>query len=200
MIEFWLSFNNGAEKLRLPVPPSTFSIIRGTEINTININSVGEVGIIGKGKLATIQLNSFFPNQEYSFVQYRGFLPPYDNVKLIEKWRNSGKPIRLIITETDINIACMIESFEYGEEDGTGDVYFTLSLKEFRFIKVTQVNTAVTRNVDKEVPKFYVVKSGDTLWGIAKKLFGDGSKWKQIADKNNIKDATRLIVGTKLVI
>jgi LysM repeat protein len=29
-----------------------------------------------------------------------------------------------------------------------------------------------------------VVKKGDTLWGIAKEITGEGSRWKEIADLN----------------
>lgn len=34
----------------------------------------------------------------------------------------------------------------------------------------------------------YTVKSGDTLWGIAKKYLGDGNKYKEILKANGLKD------------
>lgn len=34
----------------------------------------------------------------------------------------------------------------------------------------------------------YTVKSGDTLWGIAKKMLGDGNKYPSIMKANNLKD------------
>lgn len=34
----------------------------------------------------------------------------------------------------------------------------------------------------------YTVKNGDTLWNIAKKFLGDGSKYKEIQKTNNLKD------------
>ena len=48
----------------------------------------------------------------------------------------------------------------------------------------------------------YVVKKGDTLAKIAKKMYGDENKWKKIADanKSKVSDPKRLKVGTKLVI
>ena len=33
---------------------------------------------------------------------------------------------------------------------------------------------------------------GDTLYGLAKQHLGDGSKWRDIANANNIKDPTKL--------
>ena len=42
--------------------------------------------------------------------------------------------VKLIITGTPINFRCTIESFEWGEEDGTGDITYTLTLKEYRSV------------------------------------------------------------------
>lgn len=48
----------------------------------------------------------------------------------------------------------------------------------------------------------YTVQKGDTLEKIAKKMYGDSTKWKKIADANKSKtgDPKKLKVGTKLVI
>lgn len=207
-MEYWLSFNNGAEKLQLPVPPAEFELAQGNVNTVINVYSIGEVNLIGKSKLATITLESYFPAQEYSFCVYKGFPKPYECINMIENWRKSGKPIRLIVTETPINLACAIENFNYREQDGTGDVYFTLELKEYRFLTVQQAAVqnkgytvpATKREVTKSIPETYVVKRGDTLWAIAKRLTGNGSNYKAIAAKNNIKDPNRIYPGQKLVI
>jgi len=44
------------------------------------------------------------------------------------------------------------------------------------------------------------MKSGDTLYGIAQREYGDGSKWKRLARQSGLKgaDPTKLAVGTKL--
>jgi nucleoid-associated protein YgaU len=48
--------------------------------------------------------------------------------------------------------------------------------------------------------KTYVVKSGDTLRGIAQKFYGDASLADLIAEANNITDATLVHEGTELAI
>ena len=45
----------------------------------------------------------------------------------------------------------------------------------------------------------YVVKDGDTLWLIAKKLLGNGNRWSEIANLNGIK-GTIIYAGQKLKI
>ncbi len=51
-----------------------------------------------------------------------------------------GYILRFIITETNINFECIIADFNYREQDYSRDVYFTLSLKEYRRIQISKVN------------------------------------------------------------
>lgn len=51
-----------------------------------------------------------------------------------------------------------------------------------------------------EWPKEYTTKAGDSLWSIAAKFYGDGSKYTLIASANRIKNANVIGVGVKLTI
>ena len=214
-MEFWLM--QGNDKLQLPIPPAEYGIKTANNNSTFVVEGLGEINFIGKSKLAEITpISSFFPNQNYSFCQYAGFPSPNDCVTLIEKWRLSGNPMRYIITGTLVNILCTIESFEWKEQDGTGDIYFTLELKEYKLINnpnqtvsssantlsFSAANDLVTtvRPVDKTIPSSYTIKSGDTLYTIAKQVYGDGSKWSDLASKNIISDPTNLTVGAVLTL
>ncbi|HAI14765.1 MAG TPA: hypothetical protein DCM28_23870, partial [Phycisphaerales bacterium] len=46
----------------------------------------------------------------------------------------------------------------------------------------------------------HVVAKGDTLWRIAKKYYGNGKRWVDIANANNVSDPNRIYVGMKLTI
>lgn len=48
--------------------------------------------------------------------------------------------------------------------------------------------------------KVVTVKKGDTLWDLAVKYYGDGTKWKVIAKANGVKDPKKLPIGKKLTI
>lgn len=48
--------------------------------------------------------------------------------------------------------------------------------------------------------KTVTVKSGDTLWILAAKYYGDGNKWQRIADANGIRDPRALRIGQSLKI
>lgn len=53
-----------------------------------------------------------------------------------------------------------------------------------------------------KVSRTYTVKKGDSLWAIAKKYYGDGSKWPRIFDANRskIKNPNLIYPGQKLSI
>ena len=209
-IDYYLSFNNNEERIRLPVIPSSFEVSIPHQNTTVNINELGEINLIGKTGLINMTIESFFPNQAYSFCLYKGFAKPYEYIKQLLKWKDSGKPIRVMVTTTPINYAMAIEGLTYSEVDGAGDVYFSLELKEYKFIKTTgQIittkngTTLTTPSTTREVKSpsnSYVVKQGDTLWLIAKKITGDGANYKAIAQKNNITNPDKIYVGQKLVI
>lgn len=187
-MDFYLSFNNGTEQLRLPVNPSSFEVHQKHNNTVLNISNLGEINLLGKTGLTTFKLASFFPAEEYYFCKYTGFPSPYECVKIIQNWKKQNKPIRLIVTETLINYAVTIEAFTFSENAGTRDIEFILELREYIFIQnpVTSnsINVPQTKRETKAPPSSYTVKEGDTIYTIAKKVTGDGANYKTIAKKN----------------
>ena len=128
------------DKIRFPVVPSVIGVNRSNNIDTQSVLKLGEVPVFNGTSLKTIELTSFFPNQEYSFCDYTGFMKPYEFSEKIQKWMYEGKPLRIIVTDSPTNMQCLIQQFDTVEQDGTRDLYFTLSLLEYRPIQVSSVN------------------------------------------------------------
>ena len=187
-MEIWLSMND--DKLRLPVLPQVVEVEVEQNNQTININELGDITLIGKSGLQSMNLDTFFPNQQYSFVEYARLPKPYDAVRKLDKWRKSGKPVRLIVTTTGINLLMAIGKLSYREQDGTGDVHYSINLQEYKQPKTKQVAKvkvpAPKRPVKpkKKAAKTYVVKRGDTLWAISKRYYGNGNQWRKIYNRN----------------
>lgn len=206
-MEFWLS--QGSQRLQLPVPPSSFELDTGNNNTVVVVTEFGEVNLLGKEKLSALTLESFFPSQEYSFCQYTGFPSPYDCCRMIDKWKFSGKPIRVLITGTDINLAMSIEAFNFGEQDGSGDVYFHLEFKEYYNLTVptlaitaagaSTASATTAARPTKAPQKVYTVKSGDTLLKIAKKATGSTANAAAIAKKNSLANPQKIRVGQILL-
>ncbi len=59
---------------------------------------------------------------------------------------------------------------------------------------------AVEADVEEPGARIHVVEKGDSLWKIAEKYYGDGSRWKEIhrANKDRIKDPAVIRRGQKL--
>lgn len=189
-MEFWLKKDNES-KFMFPVNPTDFSVSVTHKNTVVNVVTVGDVNLVGKTGLREVVIASFFPDKDYNFSMNDSRKEPTDYVDLIERWRKAGEPVRIIITGAGLNMECTIESFAFGEQDGTGDIYFTLNLKEYKKIntkkanvKITTVKPSTRATQPPASGKSYTVKRGDCLWNIAKQFYGDGSKYPQIYSAN----------------
>ena len=46
----------------------------------------------------------------------------------------------------------------------------------------------------------HVVQRGDTLWSVSRRFYGNGNRWREIAQANGITNERRLIIGQTLII
>lgn len=210
-MEIWLK--QGKEKFRIAVLPPEYEVTSESNNTQVVIHSLGEINLLGKRKLKNISFSSFFPKKEYSFCEYSPFPSPKESVKIVEKMKNKGV-LHLTITGTKVNMDCTIESFTWGENDGTKDINFTLEFKEYRKVKIKEkkkkekvtkkVVPATTQRTTKEIKSTtYTVVSGDNLSKIAKKLTGSSANWQAIYNQNkeSIGDnPNHIYPGQKLVI
>ena len=210
-MEIYLGTDN--DKIRFPVVPSSIGVNRSNNIDTQSVIKLGEVPIFNGTSLKTIELTSFFPNQEYSFCDYTGFMKPYEFSDKIQKWMYEGKPLRIIVTDSPTNMQCLIQQFDTVEQDGTRDLYFTLNLLEYRPIEVPNLsnsnssgsnssdnsnstNSSNSQNAGRpnktdtnssNQQKSHKVVKGDSLWAIAQKHYGNGSLYPKIKEANKTK-------------
>lgn len=202
-------------ELILPITPESFRVSHGIRIETVNIHTKGDVNIAGEPTLATISLECMFPAQQYPFVVGPYNPDPYVFTRAFEQWADTKLVIRLVVTGTQINIPVQVESIEYGEQDGTNDVYATISLREHRDLTAaTQTGAAVqtsafagkARSVPASSPATargavsYTIVRGDTLGAICRKYYGDASLYKKLASRNGIKNPNLIYPGTTIKI
>lgn len=216
-IQFWLSFDNGAQRLRLPVNPEVVSIVSSQGYNDVRVAQLGEITIIGDEDLTEFSFNSFFPkNYHPSYCEYTNIPDPWQARERIESWRKSGKPCRLAITGTPINYAVTIRTFDCDAEKAgnVGDIYYSLSFKEYKFIEFRKVDTTPQkagvqakpqRPNPAPAPTSYTVSSGDSLSAIAAKMKAKGVDitWQQLYEKNKSvigKDPNKIFPNQKLVV
>lgn len=217
-----LSYNNGAERIFLPVLPEKIEVNQSGNSKSYDISQLGEVQVLTGHKLLDITFSGIFPAHPlYVSGQERvPFLEPSKYYNTLENWLSYQKPIRLTFSGSTLNLdlPVSIESFTYSESGGAvGDISYTLKLKEYRFFTAKKTSleqpggaataaapaaatNAPTRPDTRVQPKTYTLVSGDSLWKVAQKVLGSGARYKEIQKLNGIQDSelTRLPVGKVL--
>lgn len=201
MIRFFCKYKNRI--IQLPVNPENIEINNDSSNEEIETVSVGKVNNIGLEGLRSLSIKSFFP-KKYNGELYINTSGQFEDsdfyIEFFENIKKEREPFRLIITELNINFLVAIESFNITYAYGTDDVDYELNLKEFKNTIIKTLNSNLNNNsfnlnsnrlVERNIPKTYIVKKGDSLWLIARMFLGDGNRWREIYLYNN----NRNIIG-----
>lgn len=178
--------NDEKTRFQLPINPEELMPDRQWNNQKININNRGDVLLLGKRQLITIDFSSYFPANWSSIcmVGKSKLKTPEEYDRIFAQWQ--GKKIRFITVGpyTHINLLCVIDSYKSGFKDGSNDIYYDVSLCEYRKKAKTNGKTKRSSNTKKKSVKTVKTKKGDTLRSIAKKYLGSASKWETVYKKN----------------
>ncbi|MED0670202.1 LysM peptidoglycan-binding domain-containing protein [Aneurinibacillus aneurinilyticus] len=214
-LQFWLSFNNNAEWFQFSVNPPEIRVESGYNWTNINLTQSGEYTVPSGHPLTKISFSSFFPRDyNSSYCEYDVIPKPTEFTDKISRWKETKRPVRFKVIgfggrSTGLNYAMCITRFDFWEQAGSpGDIYFTLEMQEYRFITLRPIEAAVSKATgvktilkaaskpvrpnEKELPKTYTVKSGDTLTKIAQRMRTQGHK---DIDANKLYEANKKVIG-----
>lgn len=212
-------FQNGSTMVRLPTNPEKIEITSALAIEKYVVFGTGQIAVPTGLELSEYSLQDVeFPHASGHYVETSGsFKGPDYYESLFKTWRTGKDPVRFIARNgitADINTLVLIEECNPSENAGEeGDKYFDFKLLEYRDFGYKTVTVMKTASVAKAAaaptvtknPKSkstYTVKSGDTLWAIAKKFYGNGAKYMTIynANKSMIKNPNLIYSGQVLTI
>lgn len=219
MSDYAIFFDYDNKTYRLPVNPEELNKSSVQAIERYQILKLGQIAIPTHMELTEYSFEVEFPHEALHYVETSGNFKDADYyLNLFSKWRNDLAHVRFIASNgigDDINSLVLIEELKVVEKAGEeGDKYISFKLLEYKKygkqirIVVQQSGTAVASTANVEVPVAvnpkstgsYTVVSGDSLWAIAKKYYGDGSKYNKIVTANSIKNPNLIYPGQKLVI
>lgn len=210
--------------LLLPVAPSKVQLSINNKNKTITLINDNEINLLKKPGLSSFEFEALLPNVKYPFAFYEsGFKPAEIFIAKLKELKINRKPFVFVVTRSKPNgtslfgtsMQVSLEDYKVKEDANEGlDITVSIKLKEYKdfgfkpsTIKIkngkakirAKKKRAAGKSPMPKKNKKYTVKKGDSLWGIAKYFYGDGSKYSTIAKANKGKISV-LMPGQVLII
>ncbi|AID44730.1 Phage protein [Candidatus Arthromitus sp. SFB-mouse-NL] len=199
LYEIWL------DDFRFPVRQTELNVYEENDIASVTIDGFGEISKTTNMKLRTFEISSFFydptkPKPSYAKEYTRSINTMEDINWFLHNIQRSNKVVPFKIFGMDVDTTVQISKYEWISKDGTGDMYYNITLIECKELSINEikVNRDKEANFEIENVQTHTVKSGDTLYNIAKKYYGDGSRYMEIAEKNGIANPNLILDGREL--
>lgn len=202
--------------IELGINPESITVSESRDNIKENIDALGDVYFPGKRGLKTVSISTFLPGSKSKFRR-RGSLQT--ELELINRWISEDVILRVVISKPTINFKAILDSKSVTLKEGDLDVYIDLKFTEVKDIDIPTVESVsifkkaedTAGNTDvalsdrgaENAPKsgnVEIVNSKTTLWGLAKKYYGNGEEWKKIAEVNGISDPKKLREGMQILI
>ncbi len=190
----------------LPVTPAGYQISHGRKAVQVDMHGVGQLNLPGEKTLLDEKLECFFPARSYPFSQPEAGTDPFVPLETLEKWSDRGDPVRFIVSGTPVNALVLLDPITYGERDGSGDLYVTIPMRGYRILALPTAETETAGNAARAVETepahagSYTVEQGDSLWEIARWVYGDGSLYTRLAAANGIVNPDLIYPGQRLTL
>jgi len=231
-MEIYLTDLSSGYRLQFPMLPEEIAIRTGTIFQQYTVIALGDIKLPAGDELRRFSWNGMLPGQSRQGEPYvTGWISPdYIHTMITSYWMSNRSKLRLLITNSPVNMNVYIEKFDMELSGGHGDYRYEIDLVEARDLvvrhpsvwivqdpppaqppNVTVVgptggggsNVSVVGPTDfvstsgsveaaslsaarpeTPQPKTYTVVAGDTLWGIAQRFLGDGSRYGEIISAN----------------
>lgn len=192
--------------MKFPITPESLDVkIKGAN-KTLTLANEGEINFLRTPGLTEIDVDMVIPVLHgYSFSD--SYRDPSYYLSQLESIMTSKEPVQFVVSRYspsggllfDTNIQVGIEDYTLKEDANDGfDMTVSLSLKQYRSYgtktvelpkkeepkKTVTTKPAKRPTTSKPKAKTYTVKSGDCLWTIAKKYYGNGANWNKIYNAN----------------
>lgn len=193
----------------LPVTPDKIQIKINNNNKTVNLINEGEINILKRAGLTDIEFECEIPQVKHPYAVYKsGFKNAGYFMDIFEELKTSQKPFQFLVCRRlpvgkrllNTNIKVSLEDYKITEEAKNGfDFKVKFSLKQWKDYGTKTVNITIAESKPKAsaeparetnnspapaAAQSYTVVKGDCLYNIAKKFYGNGSKYTVIYSAN----------------
>ena len=204
------------QEIVMPVTPPGYDITKAIKVNTVYMTQFGDYVLAGRETAQPFDLEFLLPAQEYPFMSPGSVADPEYYLSIFQRCIDDRMTIRFIITEANIAINVLVQRAALKETDGTGDRTLQLTLYPRRALpdptaevagaggtspalQLTATDEAASRA--KDIPPHagvYRVEDGETLYGIARRVYGTTAVVPALAAFNSIAQVTLVTAGMVL--
>ena len=190
-MDIYITEIDSGRKVTIPALPME-GVTAGAEgrFVTYEIMNKGPVNIPDGRNLELVTWESFLPGEARRTEPWvRTWTDPLELDAIFREWREKQPKLKLVVTDSNINIDCYITNYQGTPSGGYGDINYSISFETrdeivIKAVTVSTTNKSNSNRTTKSNSSTYTVKSGDCLWNIAKEFYGKGNQWKTIYNAN----------------
>ena len=185
--EFYLTNLETEEEIQLCMIPESVKVKTGASFRSYNIVERGEIKLPKGEQLTQISWQGIFPGAGvllYPGITHAAWDNPEEIIRDLERWKSDGDKIKLLVTETPINLEVYIRSFEWEASGGMGNFKYSIDLIAAKDLEVMTVAEADAKRAEqtelKSRPRMkstigQKISDVDDIWSAVKILTGNGS-------------------------
>ena len=200
------------EVIQFCMLPEEINVKSTTSFRSYNIVERGEVKIPKGEQLKTVTWNGLLPSARmllYNFIRHEVWEQPLEIVRALQRWRESGDKLRLLITQTEVNLDVYLKSFDTEYKGAHGHIKYSINFiaaKEMKILTVEEADAQKSRAKDNsafEINRRATMKSKagariaqiNNIWDLALILTGSGGNWESVAEQLGWDDPTSFDIG-----
>lgn len=189
----------------LPIAPSQLQVKINNANKQVTLMDESQINILKKAELTDIEFECTIPQTQYPFAVYKtGFQPAGYFLNYFETLKSSCEPFQFIVSRClpggqmlfHTNMKVSMEEYKITEDAKEGfDLKIKVKLKQYRdygtkLVKISLQGAKPSASVSGQraaktpARQTYTVVRGDCLWNIAKRFYGNGSKYTLIYNAN----------------